>query len=76
MRETFKGRLYGKALFKVFDLHGHITVSRSYASSHATTEDKRRLVAVLHQGPVDSPERALRAAIAKREFHQEGGRYG
>ena len=48
----------------MFDLIDHPTTTRAYAWSHAqggTT--KRRYVAVLHQGPVDSPQTAVRAAI-------------
>jgi len=35
------------------------------AWSRATKGQKRRFVAVLHQGPVDSPTKAMRAAIVQ-----------
>jgi hypothetical protein len=49
----------------VFDLTGHPTAARAYAwSSEVTGSDRPRLTAVLHGGPVDSPEAAVRASIA------------
>ena len=55
---------------QVFDLHGHPTTHRCYAWSHAVDDsERRRFVAVLHQPPVDSPEAAVRAAIAQ-EYRQ------
>lgn len=65
--ETFQGRMVWDGVVQVFDLKGHPTATRCYAWSHATTGRKRRFVAVLHQGPVDSPEKAVRAAIAAEE---------
>jgi len=56
----------------VFDLIGHPTATRCYAWSHATTGKKRRFVAVLHQGSVDSPEKAVKAAIVG-EYRKEKG---
>jgi hypothetical protein len=42
----------------------HPTASRAYAwSSPIEGSDKRRFFAVLHQGPVESPVDAVRAAI-------------
>lgn len=67
MNETFQGQTIWEATVEVFDLAGHPTAKRCYAWSHATTGKKRRFVAVLHQGPVDSPEKAVRAAIVREE---------
>ena len=40
--------------------------SRCYAWSHAIEgSEKRRFVAVLHEGPVDSTQAAVRAAIVQ-----------
>jgi hypothetical protein len=47
----------------VFDLIGHPTATRAYAWSHATEGTRRRFVAVLHSGPIDSPQNAVKAAI-------------
>lgn len=71
VKETFRSQTVWEGTVEVFELHGHPTAKRCYAWSHATTGEKRRFVAVLHQGPVDSPQKAVRAAIV-----QEGGGYG
>ena len=43
----------------MFDLIGHPTATRCYAWSYAVEgSERRRFVAVLHQRPVDSPEKA------------------
>ena len=47
----------------VFDLVGHPTAKRAYAWSTETKSGGRRLTAVLHEGKVDSPVAAVRAAI-------------
>jgi hypothetical protein len=66
--ETFQGETVWDGTVEVFDLHGHPTASRCYAWSHAVDgSEKRRYVAVLHQGPVDSPEAAVRAAIVQEQ---------
>ncbi|MDO8750484.1 MAG: hypothetical protein Q7K03_05000 [Dehalococcoidia bacterium] len=65
MKETFQGQTVWEGTVQVFELQGHPTASRCYAWSHATQGKKRRFVAVLHQGPVDSPEKAVRAAIVQ-----------
>lgn len=62
--ETFRGQTAWDGTVEVFDLHGHANATRCYAWSHAVDgSEKRRYVAVLHQGPVDSPQAAVRAAI-------------
>ena len=64
--ETFQGQTVWDGTVEVFDLQGHATASRCYAWSHAVDgSEKRRYVAVLHQGPVDSPQAAVRAAIVQ-----------
>ena len=69
--ESFQGQTVWKGTVEVFTLHGHPTATRAYAWSHAIDgSEKRRFVAVLHQGPVDSPETAVRTAIAE----EYGGR--
>lgn len=49
----------------VFDLISHPKATRAYAWSHFSddTTENRRYVAVLHVPPVDSPAKAVRAAI-------------
>lgn len=67
VKETFQGQTAWEGTVQVFDLVGHPTAKRCYAWSHATKGRKRRFVAVLHQGPVDSPEKAVRAAIVQEQ---------
>lgn len=48
----------------VFDLIGHPTAKRAYAwSSEVPGTNRRRFVAVPHEGRVNSPERAVQASI-------------
>ncbi len=66
VKETFQGKIVWEGTVQVFDLHGHPTARRCYAWSYEADEGKRRFVAVLHQGPVDSPVRAVKAAIIQQ----------
>ena len=61
--ERYGGRVVWDGEVQVFDLIGHPTATRCYAWSHQTNDGKTRYVAVLHEGPVDSPQAAVRAAI-------------
>jgi hypothetical protein len=63
--ESFQNQAVWEGAVEVFDLDGHPTAMCCYAWSHRTDEGKLRHVAVLHQGPVDSPETAVRAAIVQ-----------
>ena len=57
--ETFQGKTVWEGVVQVFSLSGHPTASRCYAWSHLVDDSgKRKFVAVLHEGPVDSPETA------------------
>ena len=68
VKETFQGETVWEGVIQVFDLHGHPTATRAYAWSHAIDySERRRYVAVLHQGPVDSPEAAVREAIVQEQ---------
>lgn len=62
--EKFEGEVVWDGAVEVFDLIGHPTATKAYAWAHETDEGKLRYVAVLHEPPVDSPEAAVRAAIA------------
>jgi len=68
VKETFQGEIVWESEVQVFDLIDHFTAERCCAWSHATEGEKRRFVAVLHEGPIDSPEKAVRAAIAA-DYH-------
>ena len=70
VKETSQGQTVWEGTVQVFELHGHLTAKLCYAWSHATVGKKRRFVAVLHQGPVDSPEKAVRAAIVQASKRQ------
>lgn len=61
--ETFQGKTVWDGTVEVFDLIGHPTAKRAYAWAHETDQGKTRYVAVLHEGKVDSPVAAVRAAI-------------
>ncbi len=62
--ETWQGETVWDGTVEVFDLIGHPTAKRAYAWSHALEgSTKRRFVAVLHEGKVNSPQAAVRAAI-------------
>ena len=72
VKETFQGKPVWEGTVQVFELHGHPTAKRCYAWSHGTKGQKRRFVAVLHQGPVNSPEKAVRAAIVSQSRKELG----
>ena len=59
-------------MVEVFDLICHETALREYAWSHVLDDsEKRRFVAVLHEGPVNSPETAVRAAVVAEVRERE-----
>ena len=64
VHETLEGQTVWEGEVLVFNLHGHPTARKCYAWSV-----DGRVTAVLHEGPVDSPEAAVRAAIASE--HRE-----
>lgn len=50
----------------VFALEDHPTAPKAYAwSAPVLGSDRRRFYAILHEGPVDSPAKAVRAAITQ-----------
>lgn len=64
VHETFDGKTVWKGEVQVFDLLNHPSASRCYAWSHAVgTSERRRFIAVLHGGKIDSPIAAVRASI-------------
>ncbi len=63
--DTFRGKIDVEAHVHVFDLRGHATATVAYAWSQPVEgSTKRRILAVLHQPPVDNPLAAVRAGIA------------
>jgi hypothetical protein len=64
VKEVFEGETAWEGVVRVFDIQGHPKATRCYAWSHALDKSKkRRFFAVLHQGPVDSPQAAVKAMI-------------
>jgi len=64
VQEEHDGEVIWYGMVLVFDLIDHPSASIAYAwSDPVPGSDRRRFYAVLHAGPVDSPETAVRAAI-------------
>ena len=59
VHETHEGKTVWQGEVLVFDLRDHPTAKTCYAWSV-----DGRVTAVLHEGPIDSPQSAVRAAIA------------
>jgi hypothetical protein len=66
VREIFRGKTIWHGNVEVFDLHGHAKAKRAYAWSHldGDNDERTRFVAVLEIPPVESPETAVKVAIA------------
>ena len=66
--ERFRGAVVWTGEVELFQLIGHPNASRCYAWSHreGDRDQHQRFVAVLEIPPVDSPETAVRAAIASQ----------
>ena len=66
VKEIFKGETVWEGIVQVFDLIDHPKAKRCYAWSHELEgSKKRRFFAILHQGIVDSPKKAVMAAIVQ-----------
>jgi hypothetical protein len=64
--EKFGEQTVWSGVVSIFGLEGHPKAERCYAwSSPIEGSTKRRYYAVLHIPPVDSPEKAVRAAIVQ-----------
>jgi hypothetical protein len=62
--ETFDGKIVWEGVVSIFDLAGHPTAIRAYAwSSPIEGSTKRPFFAVLHTERINSPLKAVRAAI-------------
>lgn len=62
--ETFKGQTVWEGIVEVFELIGHPKASRLYAWIQEA-DGKKRHFTVLHVAPVDSPQKAVQAAIVQ-----------
>lgn len=67
VKEVFRGQTVWQGDVEVFNIRGHPKATRAYAWAHATGEDDKgkRYVAVLEIPPVDSAQKAVRAAIVE-----------
>lgn len=63
VKETFRGEVAWEGVVETFDLEGHVGASRCYAFPFVR-DDKPEIKTVLAVPPIDSPLKALRAAIA------------
>jgi hypothetical protein len=61
--ERVQGKVVWSGSVGVFALTGHATATKVYAWSDETTGTRRKFYAVLHEGPVDSPRKAVRSAV-------------
>jgi hypothetical protein len=68
VHEVFQGKTVWRGEVEVFDLHQHPTAKHCYAWSHREGPDDQgeRFVAVLEIPPVDSAQKAVRAAIVQQ----------
>lgn len=74
VKEEFEGETVWEGVVRVFEID-HPKSKLCYAWSHGLDNSKkRRFFAVLHQGSVDSPEAAVRAAIVS-EFRKGKMKY-
>lgn len=66
VKEVFEGEIVWEGIVQVFDLIDHPKAKRCYAWSYSLGgSKKRKFFAVLHQGAVNSPEKAVKATIIK-----------
>ncbi|MGO8864894.1 MAG: hypothetical protein ACLQME_00190 [Alphaproteobacteria bacterium] len=64
VKETFEGKTVWEGVVHVFELKGKPKATRAYAwSAPIEGGTKRRFFAVLHIPAIDSPIKAVRAAI-------------
>src|SRR5208283_4852713 len=64
--EKFGKKTVWSGTVSVYEMRGHLKATKAYAwSSPVKRSTKRRYYAVLHVQPIDSPEKAVRAAIVR-----------
>lgn len=70
VKETFQGQTVWEGIVEVFELIDHPTAKKCYAWSYIEEKSKKKkFIAVLHQKPVDSPQKAVQAYIVSE--HQK-----
>lgn len=70
--ETFQDQIVWEGSVEVFNLRGHPKAKRAFAWSHETDKG-RRYVTVLELPPIDSAQKAVRAAIVDEARKQQKG---
>jgi hypothetical protein len=70
VKEVCEGQTAWRGTVEVFDLIGHPKAKRAYAWSYGDG-DQNKTIAVLGIPPVDSPESAVKVAIAAKSKEQE-----
>jgi hypothetical protein len=65
VHEVFQGQTAWQGTVEVFDLIGHGTAKRAYAWQYQDSPEEIKTVAVLEIPPVDSPQNAVKVAIAR-----------
>jgi len=69
VKEVFEDQTAWEGTVEVFDLVGHPQAKRAYAWRHRDG-DENKTVVVLQIPPVDSPQSAVKVAIAKQSTRQ------
>ena len=65
VKEVFENQIAWEGTVEVFDLVGHEKAKRAYAWSYRDG-DQNKSIAVLEIPPVDSPQSAVKVAIASK----------
>lgn len=66
VHEVFQGQTAWQGTVEVFDLIGHSKAKRAYAWRYQDGPEEIKTVAVLEIPPVDSPQTAVKVAIAAK----------
>ena len=69
--ETFNGETVWDGVVEVFALHGHRD-GKAYAWRHEADSGRWRYVAVLHRPPIDTPLKAVQAALVAEYRAKKG----
>jgi len=73
VHETFQGKTVWEGDVQVFQIHGHPQAQRAYAWSYIGDAGEVRYLAVLGVPPIDSPQKAVQAAVMAHIEKQRGG---
>ena len=65
VREEFRGEVAWDGIVEVFDLIDYANAKTAYAWAHESDSGGKRFVAVLGNGPVTSPSRAVQLSIVQ-----------